>query len=169
LPEHTPSDRWQATHNVEPDLYLADIYRLLSYFLASEKFSYLGMKKEEWCLADLGERHQLIEIPHLLISVAASLRIKADDNTWIFDNKESVGELIEDLANPSDKRNLILREACNKIIHAHKVHFDKAINAKTNREYLIPFLYMYGEKSGNNWKATLDVVRFCEVAHRVIF
>jgi len=33
---------------------------------------------------------------------------------------------------------------------------------KLNKGYLYPKIYIYGEKRKTNWKAILDIVKFCE-------
>jgi hypothetical protein len=87
---------------------------------------------------------------------------------WLDDNYQGVGSLVEDTTAPEKATRLDFREACNKVIHAKKVHFDGGVNESTKRQYVNPIIYLYGDKGGKSWRATLDVVEFCKAAGNVI-
>jgi hypothetical protein len=58
-----------------------------------------------------------------------------------------------------------LREACNKIIHATDIKDDlvipdKAQNPDEEGSYVRPFLYLYGTKENDGWRAQLSIVEF---------
>jgi hypothetical protein len=67
---------------------------------------------------------------------------------------------------PKRKREpLTIREACNKIIHATKIHRDIANpspfgNPFNPEAYVSPYVYLYGKKDGQDWKAKLSIIDF---------
>ena len=100
---------------------LLDIYRLLSIFMASERFATLADKDGVQKVFANIERD---EITRILLSVAATIRL-VEDRTF----KEKAfdwfvgprGELVEDVQKPSTSKNLDIREACNKILHSQHI------------------------------------------------
>lgn len=79
-----------------------------------------------------------------------------------------LASLVEDILTQESSAPLDFREACNKIIHAKRVHFDIAVHEKTGVDYLNPVVYLYGSKGEKEWKATLDITQFCRAAGNVI-
>ena len=60
---------------------------------------------------------------------------------------------------------LTIREACNKIIHATRIQRDIANpdpfrNPDNPDAYVLPHVYLYGEKDGREWKAKLSIIDF---------
>ena len=105
------------------------------------------------------------QIIHLLIEIAILYRTL--DNQLSKDimyeqarMKRIVGSLYEPVG--SKKQGLNIREACNKIIHAVSINFDMTKLPKLNRGYLYPKIHIYGKKGPIDWKAILDIVKFCE-------
>jgi len=49
----------------------------------------------------------------------------------------------------------------NKIIHATSIHFDVDQNEE-GQQYVNPTIYLYGDKNGSRWKATMDVLEFAQ-------
>lgn len=147
-----------------------DIYQLTCIFASS---------KTLWKLQGGGdggtvwgwnkESFELSEVSRLLISIAASCRNIMDSFgiSKEVTGLDSVpcGILYPNLEQKKVKKDLLFREACNKIIHATGINFDlsKAHNIKTG--YLNPFVYLYGELQGKKWKVKLDVYHFCENCH----
>ncbi len=60
----------------------------------------------------------------------------------------------------ADCAPLEIREACNKIIHAQKVRFD--VEEIGVQKYMNPIIYLYGTLQNKEWRATLDVIKFCK-------
>lgn len=144
-----------------------DLHRLLSIFLASRAFSDLihapaGHSQE---LQDPLFRLQECEedeISRILLNLAITARVVDDAHGRILDLvASSCGRLVQDLNRPERSVELELREACNKVIHAHGRNFDVEHNA-TGRPYLTPTVYLYGQQGGTEWKATLDIVEFAK-------
>ena len=61
---------------------------------------------------------------------------------------------------------LTLREACNKIIHATKVHHDEQDLDPGYQlgVYFPPYVNLYGKKDGRDWKAKLLIIEFARSA-----
>jgi hypothetical protein len=113
------------------------------------------------------------EVTRILISTAVALRIKFEelkDPRDLADLKTAFcGKLYPRWPNTKNTP-LTLREACNKIIHAEQIRFDVVIpDAKYNPDvegaYLSrPYLYLYGTKDGEHWRAQLHLIEFAESA-----
>jgi len=141
---------------------VVELHRLLSIFLASQHFA-------ELCTRPPGERFDPIykiqeveadEITRILLSVAITARVIDDREGRVFElvgsdcgtlQKDTSADMIEVLD---------IREACNKIIHADKVRFD--VEEMGVQKYLNPIIYLYGSLQGRNWRAQLDVIKFCK-------
>lgn len=170
MAEIVPDDNWKATHAIGHEAFFLDVYRLLSHSVASRELSALEGPSSQRGLPTAPEKS---EISRLLINIASYYRVKYDDGAWahaewLDENYVDVGSLSEDLSVTAKPLRLNFREACNKIIHAKKVHFDGGINEKTKSPYVNPIIYLYGDKGGKSWKATLDIVEFCKAAGNVI-
>jgi hypothetical protein len=140
-------------------------FRLLSFFLSDREYQKLKAKNKLKIPDELfsGLRHD--QIIHLLIEIAILYRIKdnqlpKEDIYQRARKKRIVGALYEPLG--SKKQGLTIREACNKIIHAESINYDIKKLPKLNRGYLYPRIYIYGRRFETDWKAILDIVKFCE-------
>lgn len=145
-------------------------YRLITIILSSKELSKLCASLDDQTPFLMKQEFEQNEIEHLLLQIAILVRA-ADDSaksgqtigvSW---NPE-VGKLIQD-TKTNKKENLTLREACNKIIHAQKVNYELNRNNELWRTYVKPsFMYLYGKKNNKDWKAILDIKKFCfEVCH----
>ncbi|WP_175914462.1 hypothetical protein [Burkholderia metallica] len=149
----------QATH--------IDLHRLLAIFLASKEFAD-RIEAAQGHNAELQDplfRLQECEgdeISRILLSLAVTARVVDDAHDRIFDLAAGpYGTLLRNVERPEERGDLELREACNKIIHASRWHFDVEHNAN-GRSYLTPTMYIYGSFGGRGWKAILDVVEFAK-------
>jgi len=140
-------------------------FRLLSNFLSDKEFQELRAKNKFKIPDELIFPIKHDQIIHLLIEIAILYRIL--DNQLSKDTmyertrrKRIVGSLYEPIG--SKKQGLTIREGCNKIIHGVGINFDIRKLPKLNRGYLYPKIYIYGKKGQTNWKAILDIVKFCE-------
>lgn len=70
------------------------------------------------------------------------------------------GTITKDLSKPIETNGLGLRDACNKVIHAHKVDFDVGFT-ESGVSYLHPYIYLEGTEWKKPWVANLDIVKFC--------
>jgi hypothetical protein len=173
MPEFIPTEEWKATHDIGHEVFFLNVYHLLCFSLASRAIAELEDGSSKRPLSSFVSANEQSEISKLLIQIAAYFRVKYDDGSWehgfwLHKNFQGVGSLFEDALIPKVIVNLDFREACNKIIHAKRIHFDVAVHEKTGVEYLNPVIYLYGSKGVKEWKATLDIKEFCRAAGNVI-
>ncbi|MDI1361844.1 hypothetical protein [Methylotenera sp.] len=142
---------------------MLEVYRLLTIFLASKNFASLltNYPGEGFDPIYKVQEVEEDEITRLLLTLSITARVIDDRENLIFKNISSpCGTLQANLDNETVIQ-LNLREACNKIIHAKKIHFD--VEGRDMLAYLNPFIYIYGESSnGRAWKATLDIITFAK-------
>lgn len=161
-----------------------DLYRLLCLYLADRRVMSIAIASEEKLreapLGDsliraLHDTHIDLEALRILISSAVTLRIAFD--------QYSGSRLDPELKNRTcgllwpnwpkrKKESLTIREACNKIIHARKIQRDIANpdpygNPDNPDAYILPSVYLYGEKDGEDWRAKLLIVDFVKRATAV--
>ncbi len=59
-----------------------------------------------------------------------------------------------------------MREACNKIIHATEPRFDVEqpylSDPLAEGDYVGPYIYLYGTKGSENWRAVLSIIDFAK-------
>ncbi|MDB6025850.1 MAG: hypothetical protein JWM68_2073 [Verrucomicrobiales bacterium] len=143
-----------------------DLYLLSSHVFGSPALTDIANEDLGAPFSELLQIHEESEIQHLLIDIAARLRILDDEyyranrepsSNWA----DNVGSLMVNLANPN-QGPLSLREACNKIIHVETLDFwrtrpqeDEPISFP-----LEPRVSLYGTFNGNRWKAEIDLKRF---------
>jgi hypothetical protein len=70
-----------------------------------------------------------------------------------------IGELQQDKSSKT-KVPLTFREACNKIIHATYINFDRKRSRSLCYNSLKPFFYIYGKKGQKEWRAKFDLKEF---------
>jgi hypothetical protein len=141
---------------------VVELHRLLAIFLASRHFS-------ELCEENPGKTFDPIykiqeveedEITRILLTLAITARVVDDREGQVFKLVGSdCGTLQKDVSNQG-LEELDIREACNKIIHAQTVRFD--VEDLGVRRYLNRTIYLYGSFQGENWRAELDVIKFCK-------
>lgn len=142
---------------------MVELHRLLAIFLASKSFALLRTKP-------LGEGNDPIsliqeveqeEITRILLFLAIVARVIDDREKAVLKILSSrCGALFtgEDFSNAE---NLLLRDACNRIIHAAKVRLD--CDEVEGQMYFNPIIHLYGEFHPNKpWKAELDVIAFAK-------
>lgn len=104
--------------------------------------------------------HLRNEIPRLLIAIAATLRAKSDDGSWIVMN-ESVGWLTPaEQLDPEHGAGIDVREACNKIIHAKAVK-PQPVTENDGSETIGALILLQGERSGKPWTVEINLREFC--------
>lgn len=151
-----------------------DLHRLLAIFLASEGIA--GAPRLE-TMRELGAQLEQDEITRILLSLAATVRI-VDDRTWrgqrssldlLFDT--SCGQLTPDLNRPDVRRDLDIREACNKILHSYRIE-PTTRRLASGDDVLDGRIVLHGTKPEGNrsfdWEASIEVVKFCEVAAQTL-
>ncbi len=141
---------------------LIDLYRLISIFGSSEYISTFRSDRDDishYSINAIFRNFEYTEISRLLISLAAQLRNILDNNCDIDEKQEFiVGEIKHQ--KKEEKEDLLLRDACNKILHAENINFDLSENNTIYSGYLNPIIYLYSNNSEYNWKAKLDIKSF---------
>jgi hypothetical protein len=150
-------------HFPRTEVALLELHRLMAIFLASKAFAALRT-------LDPGEGQDPIyklqeceedEITRILLMLAITARVIDDREGRVYDLVgSSCGKLIRNTAAPREEE-LSLREACNKIIHAKKIRLDVEEDER-GQPYLGPYIYVYGEQGGAEWKAAMDIIAFAK-------
>ena len=151
-----------------------DIYMLLAIFSASKEIC--GRRTDE---NDQGSVYgysirgfELPEVGRLLVSLAASCRNYWENRPQSIDETlnacaklPEVGVLIKDIKDPSTTTPLLVRESWNKILHCHTMNFQRSDGSSIYSGHLEPHVHLYGEWQDKDWKASIDIYRWCEVVH----
>ena len=166
MPEYiSKQPRRKEGHFPNTENTVIELHRLLSIFLASRHFA-------ELCTEYPGEGFDPInkiqeveghEITRILLSVAITARVINDREDRVFKVVGSDCGTLQKDTNANVTGVLDIREACNKIIHADKVRFD--VDEIGEQKYLNPVIYLCGKSQHDkniNWRAQLDVVKFCK-------
>ncbi len=141
---------------------IIELHRLLAIFLASKNFAKL-------CKNYPGEGFDPIhkiqeveedEVTRILLSLAITARVIDDREDRVFGFLGSDCGTLQKNTENLEAETLELREACNKIIHAKTVRFD--VEELNVQQYLNPIIYLYGSTQGKEWRAQLDVIKFCK-------
>jgi hypothetical protein len=114
-------------------------------------------------LTELHDEHTYSEMIRILLSSSVALRVWFDhqDPKAHSDLKTNCGRLFPNWPKKKEKPEVLtLREACNKIIHATTVNFDIVGRPHLEEHYLRPYLYLYGKKGKQNWRAIVSIVDF---------
>lgn len=159
-----PPEPWG--HQIDVADFLGDVVRLMAYVQAGSVVFAIWRGKERdpdeplVRFRSVFEAHQRIEIPRLLISIAAMLRAKVDDGSWNCAN-ESVGWLSQgSRVDPERGDRLGVREACNKVIHATRVHPEYS-RSEAGAQFIGALITLHGEYRGEPWSAELNLQAFC--------
>lgn len=156
-------------HQVDVGSFLRDVVNLMAYIWTGPSVAGIWRKEREdrdndeqlKRFRDLVAVHLMAQIPQILISIAATIRIKMDDGSWAV-NKEVVGYVTEgDTIGPWSKGSALdIREACNKIIHATKVH-PNPIKTESGVETIGSLITLSGTRNGKPWTAEINLANFC--------
>lgn len=156
--EHIPPQDYRQGHFPNTDVIVLDLYRLITIFFASKQLAELRTESAHDPIGWLQE-YEGDEITRILLSSAITARIIDDrDKHYLNRLDTTCGELVSDLDSPEETKPLTLREACNKIIHAKKIHYD--LSEVDFRSYMNPIIYFYGKQNSKEWKATLNILDY---------
>lgn len=153
-----------------------DLYMLLTIFGASQELC--SRRKNENDEASVYGRsvraYELPEVGRLLVSLAAVCRNDWDNRAGsIADTLKAcselpeVGVLVEDVSVPC-KEPLLIRESWNKILHCHKMNFQRSKGPSIYSGHLEPHVHLYGQFNDKQWKASITIFRWCEVVNTLI-
>jgi hypothetical protein len=155
---------WNEGMTVSAEILDRDVYRLVTLFHASERLANTPER-----VTKLRDMYQESEVCRLLLTIAVTARNNMDGNPsrtayWFDDEDDTVGVLVKDLACSENIQKLSFREACNKIIHCDRINFDYIEEKPRMGDSLRPQVYLYGLLSQKNWKATLEIDKFSNMA-----
>jgi hypothetical protein len=170
MTEKTPVPREKPSgHQVDVGSFLRDVVNLMAYISTGPMVSAIWRKEREdrdndeqlQRFRDLVAVHLMAQIPQMLISIAATIRIKIDDGSWMV-SKEVVGFVTDgDKIGPWSKGQVLdIREACNKIIHATKVH-PNPFKTESGVETIGTLITLSGTRNGKPWTAEVNLQEFC--------
>ena len=141
-----------------------EIYRLIACVSASRSFSE-GLSDASdgprWMYL---KRAEFGEICRILVSVAAILRNTLDAGYSGEEATRPVGLIHSDIDNMKEPETLVFRQACNKILHAFKVHADVEDPSQGIKSPLTSLIHLYGEQNGKTWHAIIDIKSFALTA-----
>jgi len=145
-----------------------ELHRLLAIFLASKSFSALRINFPGEGFDPIYQIQEVEEdeITRLLLTLAITARVIDDREGRTLEKLGSRCGQIENFSKEEDIQDLNLREACNKIIHAKKIRFDR--DGGDVDYHFNPTIYLYGEQRGVPWKATLEIVEFSKEYYSLV-
>lgn len=173
-------------HQVDAAEFLSDVARLVTVVMSGHGMSLIwDARGIEWSelyskkqvrnerittLRTVVQAHHARETTRLLISIAATLRVKLDDGAWIAPDSETyIGWLSDGTELDREKGEVLtLRETCNKIIHAEHVETEK-YTADDGIEFNSPVVNLRGSRGGRPWTAEISLVEFAIAAANVDF
>ena len=101
------------------------------------------------------------EMTRVLLTVASTIRVIDDRESKIFDFLAlNCGWLTPNTGDAMRVSDLTVREACNKIMHASEIKFERT-SLPSGRCFLQPRIHLFGDYRKQTWQANLDVVLFC--------
>jgi hypothetical protein len=152
-------------HRFDTGPLLLDLYRLLTMMFGGKQLA--EMEEGSIAIQTLRGQYVFSETIRILTSTSIALRILFGQHEELLGevSKRPCGRLFSDWPKREPEEDLTVREACNKIIHANKVHYnmvdpDPGYNPDQIGVYLRPYLHLYGTKSGHDWKADLSIIDF---------
>lgn len=153
----------------------AELYRVLCYFHASKNICSpeddINSIPATQLLVEEVQEAQILEA---LVSSSIKLRL-LDEQLW--NAEKEVKELFQftvgKLWSPHDAathKDLTLREACNKIVHAEDIGFFVDSSQYCTERFLTPrFLEpkiaVYGKHEGNCWRAEVSIDQYIEAGY----
>jgi hypothetical protein len=143
------------------------LYLLACMFHASEAFDALGNHP----LCQLRQQFQEAEIGRLLLNIAVAVRNGMDQNPfraeyWLQGVDDNVGT-VKNQKHGKKQLALTFREACNKLIHCLSINFHYTSKKPRRGMALRPLVHLYGTRGDEEWKATIDINKFIEVAFQL--
>jgi hypothetical protein len=137
-----------------------EIYTLAALVSGSPTLAMVG--DEYSGLRFLRSTFEVSEVSRRLISVAIMLRSQLDSTGQNPD--KPVGYLIADISNAAKKEPLVLREACNKLIHATSVDLTALGPQNPRGPALSHAIDLQGTHRDLQWEARVFLYDFLNVA-----
>lgn len=161
---------WNIGMGIPYEYSLRDLYYLLALFGASNWFENIP----DYCRKLRGD-FQECEVRRLLLNIAIMVRNTMDSqNAFNLSDITGLDELsVEDkvgtlFGDEGQTKELTVREASNKIVHARVLNFDYCSEKPKVGGILNPVVHAYGEFNENKWKASINIVDYCHLSHYVL-
>ena len=142
-----------------------EVYQLPCTFAASQEL--VRLSREHPGLVRVCNIFQQSEASRRLISLAAMIRSAMD--TWSATAAQHVDTPIGDFQSNTAGTEIVplgFREACNKILHADDIELSNP-EPENNFNVLNYDVVLTGTRQGKDWRATLTIPKFLEVASRI--
>ena len=158
------SSPWNEGLDISGEFLNRQLYLLGCMIHASSAIDSLGNHP----LRTLRQQYQEAEIGRLLLTIAVAVRNAMDQdpwraNYWLQWVDDGVGSM-KNLGQKNEAKSLSFREACNKLIHCLSINFHYVSENPRRGMALAPLVHLYCTKGEVEWKATIDVSQFIEVA-----
>lgn len=175
MPEDRKDEQFQRLmgrgHRLQSPFVRRDFYHLLSSFLASKSLIALSDGQDDCPYWSVRDEFEESEIVRLLVATATGARILEEDlraseeaRGFQLPKSPPVGTLVKNIAKSTPEEPLYLRDACNKIIHAELINFDRVNAAHPTKSYLKPKVYLYASRDRKTgWSAILQVAEYAGV------
>ena len=158
---------------LDPFVVGRDIYRLLAIFGASREIAARRSGED-----DKGSVYgysirafELSEVGRLLVSLAAGCRNGWDRRAESIDDQlaacaesSEVGVLFRDIRSGEETQLVCARILAQDSPLRHD-ELRPERRASIYSGHLEPFVHLYGEYQGQNWKARIDIYRWCQAVH----
>ena len=155
MAEMIPKFPFKAHYVMDGNGVILELYRLLAIFHSSKELVSFKTSNHEEPIEYLLS-FQESEVTRILIHSASIARIVDDQHGSVLkDYGGECGTWIKNIEMSENVEPLPLREACNKIIHAKKIHLD--MDEIECGHYLKPFVHFYGDYKGKSWKVSLNI------------
>jgi hypothetical protein len=137
-----------------------DLHHLLCIFLASKPLAELVDQEPGYVAKKLQLREvENVEITRLFLTAAITLRVLDDRENQSLDCFSMHCGSLVDVRKQGVEEFITLREACNKIIHATSVEFERDL-FNERCQYLSSRLHLKGKHKQVMWHVTIDAYRF---------
>lgn len=161
---------WIGRHNyvINAETVMRDVYRLLSLVIGDRPLALLPSDSHD-LLVDLREQFVEDELVHLLIGTAVMNRShddhmsgpRGDADELSFAHVTLVcGTLTMEKSGSQVTEDLLLREACNKIIHADEIRVEPESIEDAAFPVLPHDVILVGRAFGRPWQAMLHVPNY---------
>ena len=150
-----------------------DLYRLICYFHTSKHLAKLSDMGDFCPWQGLRDEFQGAEIIRILLQTAVAVRFTGFGHADPLRAQrelleERVGEIYKNVGVKTSEP-LVLREACNKIIHAKNIVLDSNKSGNPYTHYLKPKIFCYEDfQQQAGWKATIDLLSFVECSDGLV-
>ncbi len=139
------------------------LHALLSVFMASREIGERLRQEDAGMIESMNvEGAEDASVRQLLLAIAVNIRV-LDDQTGLSQDLfvGDCGTLLEDSAEFATAVALSLRVACNKLIHAELVSFERTA-LTSNINCLSPYLHLRGKNQAGtkSWRASISVYEF---------